>query len=239
MSQPHAPHAAAFDPLDPHHEGEGHGHGHVIVSGTMLKLVLTILLVFTVLTVAASQGEKWIAATFDVVIPQWVNVVVAMSIAVVKSVFVAMYFMQLRYDKGLNTIIFLFCLFAFTLFLGFAMGDLHSRDAIDPLKSGTIVRGGTGGLQRGSGDAREDITIPITQHVRAKYMARWGPEEFARREAIAHGGHADHHGPNEDLSTASRSRPRVGPTPGLFDEGDHAAPHGPASAPAHAPAGGH
>ncbi len=225
----HPPHPApAFDPLDPHHEGEGHGHGHVIVSATTLKFVLFILLVFTVLTVGASRAEIWIADTFHLAIPQWVNVLVAMSIAVIKGTFVAMYFMQLRYDKGLNTIIFLFCLFAVALFLGFAMGDLSSRDTIDPVKSGTVVKGGTGGVNRGG----ETIDRPLTEYARAKYVAKWGPEEFARREAEAH--KHKHHDHDDGLSHASRSRPRVGPTPGLFDDDPASSSH----APAHAP-GGH
>jgi len=53
-----------------------------------------------------------------------VNVLIALSIAVVKSILVAMFFMQLKYDNPLHSIIFLFCLFALALFLFFAMTDL-------------------------------------------------------------------------------------------------------------------
>ena len=138
----HAHTPEAFDPDDPHHL-IAH-HGHVIVRPRTLVAVLTVLLVFTVTTVFCSRFEVWFAHKFDVDIPQIVNVLICLSIAVVKSILVAMFFMQLKYDNPLHTIIFLFCLFALALFLFFSMTDLGTRAAVYAFKSGEIQQGGLG-----------------------------------------------------------------------------------------------
>ena len=138
----HAHAAQAFDPDDPHHEIEH--HGHVIIRPRTLVAVLLALLVFTVTTVFCSRFEVWFAHKFDVDIPQIVNVLICLSIAVVKSILVAMFFMQLKYDNPLHTIIFLFCLFALSLFLFFSMTDLGTRAIVYPFKSGEIQQGGLG-----------------------------------------------------------------------------------------------
>src|SRR5215470_7187855 len=116
------PSQTGYDDTDPHHDLPS--HGHVIIRPRTLVAVLAALLTFTVLTVFCSRAEVWAAHKFHVEIPQLVNVLIALSIAVVKSILVAMFFMQLKYDAPLNAIIFLFCLFAFTLFLFFSMTDL-------------------------------------------------------------------------------------------------------------------
>src|SRR5262252_11201992 len=94
-----APAAAAsaevFDELDPHgfDKGHKHGHGHVIVGPFTLRAVLAALLVFTVLTVFLAQAEVWAPGYFHIELPWWVNVVGAMSIAVVKALLVMGFFM--------------------------------------------------------------------------------------------------------------------------------------------------
>lgn len=144
MSHDHShPSAAAYNPDDPHGE-HAHEHGHTIVDWKVLVGVLAVLLAFTALTVSAAQGEKWIASAFDVILPNWMNVAVAMSIATVKGILVMMFFMQLRYDNPFNTIIMLFCFLAFSLFLGFTALDLSNRAWIDPMKMGQVSPGGTG-----------------------------------------------------------------------------------------------
>lgn len=121
-----------------------HHHGHVIVPQRILIGVLAILLFFTLLTVAAAKAEVWFAHAFDVVIPQWVNVAVALSIAAVKSVIVALYFMQLRYDNPVNGIVVIFTLMVLAFFLGFTSIDLGSRDTLYAYKAQLVVPGGTG-----------------------------------------------------------------------------------------------
>lgn len=201
--------AAVIDSTDPH--GETH-HTHVIVSAKTLMNVLLILLFFTILTVAASRAEVWAAATFHVEIPQWVNVMVAMSIAVVKGTLVLLFFMQLKYDNKLNAIIFANCIFALGLFLFFTMTDLGNRGAVYEWKKGEIKVGGLGGVTRGRGDHKESIDKGVTQFSREKWLAIWGPEKFAQIEAsVKHGDHGHGH----DASTPNVSREVRGQTGAL------------------------
>lgn len=119
-------------------------HGHVIVPAFTLRAVLTILLFFTLLTVGAAQAEQWVAHTFNIIIPQWVNVFVALSIATVKTILVVMFFMQLKYDNPMNTLIFVFTVLTVAFFLGFTALDLGKRGTIDRAKAQYIIPGGTG-----------------------------------------------------------------------------------------------
>lgn len=148
----------------------GH-HGHTIVPLRLLVGVLVILLVFTVLTVSAANAEEWYSRTFDVAIPGWVNAVVALSIACVKSVIVALYFMQLRYDQNpMNALVCVFTIMVATFFLGFIAIDLGSRGIIYEHKAEAITPGGIGGFSRGSGDNQDQIPAgtPIAIHARER-----------------------------------------------------------------------
>lgn len=129
---------AAHDPHD-----QGHHEHKILGAGTLLGVLLT-LLFFTILTVALSRGEAYFAQLFHITIPHWVNVLVALSIAVVKSYFVTSFFMQLKYDNPINSMVLYFCLFAFALFLFFAMMDLGMRDTVYAYKSGEVQQGGQG-----------------------------------------------------------------------------------------------
>lgn len=238
----HAP-APSFDEADPHGFAMGHEHGHIIMSVVTLRSVLAILLVFTVMTVAAAQLELWAESYFGFILPRWVNVVVALSIATVKSTLVLLYFMQLRYDNPINTIVFLFTLFAFALFLGFTILDLANRDTIDVAKSTEAIKGGLG-LTRHTGEKTENgdpvteaVVGSIVAHARQKYLEKLATElgdmelareEFARREAEAH--HTEH-APAPIASTHNQSRARTGLTTDLYDAAAPAgAGHGEAGA---------
>ncbi|MBL8990079.1 MAG: cytochrome C oxidase subunit IV family protein [Phycisphaerae bacterium] len=162
MSHAHQPPAAdAVVDLYPAGASYSHGHhGHVIVPKRVLLTVLGVLMFFTLLTVGAAQAEQWISHTFDVVIPQWVNVAVALSIATVKSIIVVMFFMQLKYDNPMNSIVVIFTLFVLAFFLGFTAIDLTSRDRIYREKMDPIVAGGTGGLPISKRDGKETALNP-------------------------------------------------------------------------------
>ncbi len=238
--------AAAFDPADPHGAaGHGHGHAHVIMSSLTLRAVLGILLFFTVATVGAAQLELWAQSYFGIVLPAWVNVVVALSIATIKSTLVLLFFMQLKYDNPVNTIVFLFTLFAFALFLGFTILDLANRDTLFAYKAGEAVKGGLG-LTRPTGERNEQgekvteaINGSIVAFARQKYLEKLAAElgdmelakeEFARREAEAHsGGHA--HAEKPIVSDFNHSRAKTGLTTDLYDAapahagGEHGAAH--------------
>jgi cytochrome c oxidase subunit 4 len=132
----------ALDELDPHHES--HHHGHVIVRPTTLVAVLLTLLFLTGVTVGAAHLEGWVAETWHIHVPSLFNAFVALSIAVAKAILVFLFFMQLKYDSPLNSIIMGFCFFAVGLFLFFSMIDLGNRAVIYPYKNGEIQIGGQG-----------------------------------------------------------------------------------------------
>jgi len=226
--------------LDPHGFHKGH-HGHVILSPMTLFNILALLLFFTVLTVFVSRAEGYIADLFDMTIPHWVNVTVALSIATVKSVLVALYFMQLKYDAPLNSLIFLFCLFALCLFLGFTTLDLGTLGAVYSWKADSTMPGGD---QKGF-EAQEDFDMGVPRagmSITAWAAQRWKVEYASEKgwvnddgqiaeehmedvehayevaAAKAHGHeHHDDHGP---VSNANISRAATGRTPGLFGGGD-------------------
>lgn len=224
--------ATSFDETNPHGAGGGH-HGHIIMSALTLRSVLAILLAFTVLTVGAAQLELWIQSYFGIELPRWVNVAVALSIATVKSSLVLLYFMQLRYDNPINTIVFLFTLFAFALFLGFTVLDLSNRGTIDSYKASEALKGGMG-LTRHTGErndqgepATEAVVGSIVAHARQKYLEKLATElgdmelareEFARREREAHS-HGEEEPEMPVVSTFNQSRARTGLTSDLYDTG--------------------
>ena len=118
-----------WDPDDPHGINPHHDeHHHFIADWRMQVTVLVVLLFFTFLTVAFFRVEAWVEVAFGIHLPGWINIAGAMTIATIKGVLVAAFFMQLKYDKVLNTFVLLFCLLCVGLFLGFAMIDLGSRD---------------------------------------------------------------------------------------------------------------
>lgn len=139
-------HAASHSAAHAAHGDHGHDHGHFVIPQRTLLVVFGILLLGTLATVAAAQIEVWFAATFNVVIPQWVNVAVALSIAAVKSTVVALYFMQLRYDNPFNSLVVVFTLFTLAFFLGFTMLDLGSRKALYDYKGSYVSTGGQGNI---------------------------------------------------------------------------------------------
>jgi cytochrome c oxidase subunit 4 len=226
--------------MDPHGFQQGH-HGHTVVDWRILVGILATLLFFTFLTVSAANFEKWIAGEFNVVIPTWINVAVVISIATVKATLVCMYFMQLRYDKPLNAIIFLFCIFGVGLFLGFSALDLGARGRVYDYKGNVIQRGGDGtsvglvgdvsgpSLEFGSssrlgttfiqfGPRNPTLGKSIVQHAKDVYIAEHGQEAWDKKKAEKSHGHG--HGHDEPhVSTAQRSIARTGLTPDLYNDG--------------------
>ncbi|MBS0196359.1 MAG: cytochrome C oxidase subunit IV family protein [Planctomycetes bacterium] len=134
-----------FDETDPHGQHlHGQHESHVIVGPFTLRTVLIVLLMLTALTVGFAQAEIAIQNWLGIELPWWINVVGAMSIAVVKSLLVMAFFMQLKYDNPINTVLMLFCFFALGLFLMFSGLDLFSRGLVYDFKAGPVIAGGTG-----------------------------------------------------------------------------------------------
>jgi cytochrome c oxidase subunit IV len=224
----HHPSSEPLDQTDPHHDE--HHHGHVILPTFTLVSVLALLLFFTVLTVALSRIEIWAGTTFLVEIPNWVNIGIVLSIATIKSIMVGMYFMQLKYDHPINSIIFLFCLFAFGLFLSFTMIDLGTRGHIYAYKGVERQLGGMGinisEQNAGIAPALSTGGVPIALYWREVEIERlsekYGVEEGTRRYwekyELSHGYRPAVAEARRIPSDASISRGRTGLTTGLFDE---------------------
>ncbi len=90
-------------------------HGVHAVPRRILLGVYGLLIMFTVITVAASKVDLGQA-----------NIWVALAIALVKGGLVVMYFMHLRWDSPFNGIVLLAALFFVALFIGLALLDSTS-----------------------------------------------------------------------------------------------------------------
>ncbi len=177
-------HDLSWNPEDPHGSTM---HAHHVISWQVLLLVLLALLACTALTVGVYNLETWIETAFEVRIPKWVNVFGAMSIATIKAVLVCAFFMQLKYDKALNTFALLFCLLGVGLFLTFSMIDLNTRDTIHAYKGVEKTVGGTGsGLNTPAVDER--FNSRLSPHIST---GNAGIVEYARLN-----GNANHKGLN-------------------------------------------
>lgn len=227
----------ALDEVDPHHES--HHHGHVIIRPSTLVAVLVALLILTGATVGAAQLEGWIAHTWSIHVPSLFNAFVCLSIAIVKSILVFMFFMQLKYDTPLNSIVMGFTFFAVGLFFFFTMIDLGNRDAIYPYKSGEIQRGGMGintqNPDKPGAGGINTANQPITVWAAASYLEKIKTDSAAltlhpplapgetpedrfkkeKEEAHAHA-RGGHHGPAVEVSSANKSRAPEAVGPALY-----------------------
>jgi cytochrome c oxidase subunit IV len=220
----HEPAKHALDQADPHHEVH---HEHVIVRVSTLVAVLTVLLVLTVITVGQAQGEGFMAAAFGVHLPQIFNVIVVMSIAVIKASLVALFFMQLRYDNPLNALVMLFSLFAVGLFLSFTMIDLGNRGIVDPIKAPEMQAGGLGIEVPGKVNTQNAAIVVSAREKRIEHIqerAAKGEITLGHRSAqeyyeevekpiFVHAAHTEH---AEVLSSPNRTSPPRPVGPGLF-----------------------
>ncbi|MEM7754902.1 MAG: cytochrome C oxidase subunit IV family protein [Planctomycetota bacterium] len=178
---------AGYDWDDPHafHEGapvdeDGHHHEEHHVSPWQLNVViLFVLLFFTFATVLVAKGEVILTTYTDFPITQLWNVIIAMSIATVKAMLVCMYFMHLRHDKPLNTMVMLFTFATMGMFMTMPAIDVGSRGSIKPYAVGEVVPGGSGvGMARWNGEA---ITGSIVAQSREAKIAEVGEEEFWKK----------------------------------------------------------
>lgn len=102
----------------PKHGEETHTHDHTrYYIGTILALF-----VLTAITV--------IVARFDFG-SNFVNLMIAMAIATVKASLVVLFFMHLRWEKGMNAIVFLSSVFFVGVFMVFTFLDINSRVPVE------------------------------------------------------------------------------------------------------------
>ena len=97
------------------HAGDAHAPGEIHIHAVPPWLLLTVfgaLLVLTVLTVAITKIELGAFAVWA-----------ALAIAVVKATLVTLYFMHLRWDTPMNSIIFISALVFVAIFIGATISD--------------------------------------------------------------------------------------------------------------------
>lgn len=102
-----------------------HAH-HILPLQTYLG-VGSALLILTAVTVWVAQYDLGS-----------INLLVAMTIAAIKSSLVALFFMHLKYDNKLYAVIFLTALLFLAAFIVFTMFDTMDRGIIDSEKAGPI-----------------------------------------------------------------------------------------------------
>ncbi len=239
-----------WNPDDPHASTPHYEHdSHFVADWRMQVTVLVVLLSLTVVTVGFYLMESWVETAFGIHLPRWVNISGVMTVAIIKGMLVAAFFMQLRYDKVLNTFVLLFCLVGVGLFLTFPMIDLDTRGIVNPEEAEHVEYGGTGyDLNAVSSDPEFSVRIGPRVNTQGKpivYEARLNGNKnmpgvlyYRERGNEAHfwehfyGDHATHrdamdehnyfeklgYAKHHELSTANRSRPQHGLTPGLFSD---------------------
>jgi cytochrome c oxidase subunit 4 len=112
------------------HNADGHGHSaaaahahgelqmghHHVSSPELFRNVLIALLILTALTVGASRIHFGSA-----------NMLIAMAIASIKASLVIAFFMHLKWDTGINKIVFLSAFLFLSLLFVFTLGDQATR----------------------------------------------------------------------------------------------------------------
>lgn len=132
-----------IDPVETLSETElAEHHDHVTPFWPMLW-VFVILLILTALTVWSSKIHTIPFGNSTIEIGDSLHILMALTIAVVKSVLVAAYFMHLKYDSPMNTVIVSATIFAVILFIGFTLADSATRRVYAPTESTLVVPGGS------------------------------------------------------------------------------------------------
>ena len=128
---------ATNDHASDHSHDDGEVHAHVN-SPLFMIAIFAALIVLTVLTVAVSYVDLGAANTF-----------VAILVATIKASLVATFFMHLKGDKALHSIIFIGAFVFLAIFIGLSNDDLSTRAQVDVdngarrlERSGVVAPGG-------------------------------------------------------------------------------------------------
>jgi cytochrome c oxidase subunit 4 len=108
------PHATVADALVANDPNAHHGMAHVVPPSILIG-VFAALMILTGITVGVTYWDFGYQT----------NLIVALVIAVVKAVLVIAYFMHLRYDNLLYTVLVGLCLAFIAVFIGFTILDTH------------------------------------------------------------------------------------------------------------------
>ena len=95
---------------------KGHGIGHIVAPKILIATALA-LLVLTALTVLSVRID------FDEFDLHEMNILIALTIAVIKASLVCLFFMHLRWDRPFNGFVLVCSLSLVALFIWFAMTD--------------------------------------------------------------------------------------------------------------------
>nr|MBK7063831.1 cytochrome C oxidase subunit IV family protein [Deltaproteobacteria bacterium] len=117
MSTATSEHTSDHAHADDHDNGEVHAH---VSSPLFMIAIFSALIFLTVITVAVSYVDLGAA-----------NTLVAMIIATAKASLVATFFMHLKGDKAIHTIILLGAVLFLGIFLGLSNDDLSTRTRVD------------------------------------------------------------------------------------------------------------
>ncbi|MEO1128329.1 MAG: cytochrome C oxidase subunit IV family protein [Planctomycetota bacterium] len=186
------------DNIDPHEylasdELPGHEHAHhvhVTPFWTMFW-VFMILLFLTALTVWSSRLHYFSIGNTLIEFGATAHILMALAIAAIKSVLVAAYFMHLKYDKPIMTIVVGSTIFGVVLFLGLTLADLDTRSMTAKIEAQEIYKGGN--LQLFAGETGPERAV--------KEKADMNVVTYASENAAAKDGNPDSHaedGSHED-----------------------------------------
>src|SRR3954471_5542872 len=108
----------AHQPAHPHADDAHapHGVGHVVSPKILISTALA-LLGLTVLTVLSVKVD------FSQLDLKEMNIIIALTIAVIKASLVCLFFMHLRWDRPFNAFVLVCSLMLVALFIWFAMTD--------------------------------------------------------------------------------------------------------------------
>ena len=96
-------------------------HGHFIIPLKYYVGTLIGLIILTIITVASSRIDLGI-----------LNMPLALSLAVTKATLVILFFMGMRWEKGISVIMVLGSVMCIIIFFLLTFSDLAYRDIIDP-----------------------------------------------------------------------------------------------------------
>ena len=110
------------------HPNQHHDHGHHIIPIKVLAIIFGVLVFLTVVTVITARIDL---GAF--------NVPLALAIASTKALLVVAFFMALKYDNTVNTLVFSVGAVFVLVFLAFTLADTALRGSLGITEAGTVA----------------------------------------------------------------------------------------------------
>ena len=160
MDELHTQHPGSIDPDETLSAAEAHEgiHEHITNFWTM-TWVFIVLLALTALTVWTSNIHEIVIGNTTIEFGATLHIWVALFIAVIKSVLVGAYFMHLKYDKPMNTVVVGATIFGVVLFIGLTLADLSARGKVIRDELTPIIRGGNKHYNPATGERVEGVGV--------------------------------------------------------------------------------